>query len=75
MSLHQNALDKICESDLKQLILEPTHKLGNILDLVLVHNSLLDEVNIQCEVLPRISDHNALLINVFIQGFSTSLII
>ena len=74
VSFHQNALDKICESDLKQLILEPTHKLGNILDLVLVHNSLLDEVNIQCEVLPRISDHNALLIDVFIQGFSTSTI-
>ena len=42
-TMHQNALDCILESDLSQLVLKPTHKHGNILDLVMAHKSLLDE--------------------------------
>ena len=70
LSMHQKALDSILESDLKQLIHEPTHRLGNTLDLVMVHKSLLDDLNIDCDVLPRISDHHVLLIDVYVQVFS-----
>lgn len=69
-TMHQNALDCILESDLSQLVSKPTHKHGNILDLVMVHKSLLDELVVECEILPRLSDHNVLLANVYVQGFS-----
>ena len=70
VTMHQSALDSILESDLSQLVSKPTHKHGNILDLVMVHKSLLDELNIECDVLPPISDHNVLLVDVYVQGFS-----
>ena len=73
-AMHQKALDSILESDLKQLIHEPTHRLGNTLDLVMVHKSLLDDLNIDCDILPRISDHHVLLINVYVQVFSSDAI-
>lgn len=71
-ALHQRALDIITEADLMQFVHEPTHRLGNTLDLVLVNKALLDEINVTCDVMHPISDHNMLLIEVSIQEFSSN---
>ena len=63
-SQHQLALDTIVEADLKQLISRPTHRCGNTLDLVMVNKSFLDDVTVDCEILPPISDHNMILVDV-----------
>lgn len=65
--LHQEALDRITESKIVQLINEPTHKSGNTLDLVLVNKVLLDEIYIKCTVLPYMSDHNMILLTMTVQ--------
>ena len=59
--VHSQALDIIEAYNLTQLIHQSTHNRGNTLDLVLVENSLLDDIIIKCEVLPPISDHNMIL--------------
>lgn len=69
-ALHRNALEQINAWNLKQLIHEPTHKFGNTLDLVMIHKALLDDLVVKCDVLPPLSDHNVLLVDLFIQGFS-----
>jgi hypothetical protein len=69
--MHQQALDLFRVSNLKQLVSEPTHVKGNTLDLVLVEKCLLDDVTVAHDVLPGISDHNMILINVGSQKFLT----
>ena len=71
-ALHQRALDYFVEADLAQLVDKPTHKHGNTLDLVLVNNALLNEITCQCTILPPISDHNMILVDINVQKFSIS---
>ena len=66
--LHENALNIFNSNNLQQLIKEPTHTKGNTLDLVLADKVLFDDLNIKCEVLPQISDHNMILITVEMQS-------
>jgi len=49
-------------NNLCQLIHGPTHIKGNTLDLALVDENLLEELDITTQVLPRISDHNMVLL-------------
>ena len=69
--LHQGAIDLLQCSNLVQLVTEPTHSKGNTLDLVLVENSLLDDITTKCEVLPPISDHNMILVTIELQNFTS----
>ena len=68
-SFHENALEIIDNADLIQLVHEPTHKLGNTLDLMLVNRSALNELYYKCDVLPYISDHKMLLADVIPQDY------
>ena len=68
-SFHENALEIINNADLIQLVHEPTHKLGNTLDLMLVNRSALNELYYKCDVLPYISDHKMLLADVIPQDY------
>ena len=68
-SLHEHALRIFEANNLIQLVHEKTHVKGNTLDLVLVENQILDDLQIKCEVLPPISDHNMILLPVNIQDF------
>lgn len=68
-AFHESALDIVNNADLIQLIHEPTHRLGNILDLVLINQSALDELYCLCDVLPYISDHKMILVDVSPQDF------
>ena len=61
-AMHEKALSIIDNSNLVQLVHESTHNKGNTLDLVLVDSELINEMKISCEVLPKISDHNMLLL-------------
>ena len=63
-AFHQRALDLIQLSNMKQLIHEPTHIAGKTLDLVLVAKNLFDDIKVDCEVLPKISDHNMIEITI-----------
>lgn len=64
---HDKALEMIHGADLCQLVKEPTHKRGNTLDLVMINKALLDDVCVDCSVLPYISDHNMILVNITTQ--------
>ena len=70
VGFHQSALDLVVSNDFKQLIHEPTHIKSNTLDLLLVNKILLDDITIEHVVLPRISDHHPILVNISCQGFS-----
>ena len=61
---HKRALEIINLASMKQFVHQPTHRCGNILDLLLVSKPLLDTVSVRCEVLPAISDHNMLLFDI-----------
>ena len=63
-AFHQRALDIINQSNMRQLVHEPTHIAGNTLDLVLVAKNLFDDIKVKCEVLPRISDHNMIEVSI-----------
>ena len=67
--LHENALEIINNADFVQMIHEPTHNLGNTLDLILVNRSALDELYCDCDVLPYVSDHKMILADVHPQDF------
>lgn len=67
---HDKALEMIHKADLRQLVKDPTHRQGNTLDLVMINKALLDEVNVDCTVLPYISDHNMILVNITTQQTS-----
>lgn len=69
---HQLALNTIVEADLKQLVSTPTHRLGNTLDLVMTNKTFLNEVDLQCEILPPISDHNMILIDMKTQHINNT---
>ena len=71
-SQHQHAIDIFTEADLKQMIIGPTHRCGNTLDLVLVNKSFLNDVELQCSTLPPISDHNMILIDLNIQKMASA---
>ena len=71
-SQHQLALDTIMEADLKQQISKPTHRCGNTLDLVMVNKSFLDDVTVECDILPPISDHNMILVDMKTQELTTN---
>ena len=61
---HKKALEIINLASMNQFVHQPTHRCGNTLDLLLVTKPLLDYLDVKCEVLPRISDHNALLFEI-----------
>ena len=67
---HKEAVDLFKEHDFYQLINEPTHKRGNILDLVFVASPILEDFHIKTEVLPGISDHSMILIGGKLQDLS-----
>ena len=67
-SFSQQALDTINANNLCQLIHEPTHARGNTLDLVLIDRVLLDDFDIVATVLPRLSDHNMILVDMTMQN-------
>lgn len=62
--LHAKALEFIENADLLQLVHEPTHRLGNTLDLVIINRSLLDETYVDCMVMPYISDHKMIITDI-----------
>ena len=62
--MHEHALEIIRKADLCQLVHESTHRLGNTLDLVLVNRCTLDEVYMSSTVLPYISDHKMILVEI-----------
>lgn len=64
---HDRALEMIHSADLCQLIKESTHNRGNTLDLVMINKALLNDINVDCSVLPYISDHNMILVNITTQ--------
>jgi hypothetical protein len=70
-ALHQLALDTFNEADLKQQIHNSTHKFGNTLDLVMLNKLLLNDIDIKCQILPGISDHNMLLIDITAQDLAS----
>lgn len=48
----------VFENDLRQLVTEPTHKKGNILDLILVNRrDIIQEVKVCSENIPFSMDH------------------
>jgi hypothetical protein len=71
-AFHQEALDLFTSANLVQLISEPTHVKGNTLDLVLIDKLLLNDVIVECEVLPGISDHNMILTGMKLQSTRSS---
>ena len=71
-SQHQLAFDTIMEADLKQQISKPTHRCGNTLDLVMVNKSFLDDVSVECDILPPISDQNMILVDMKTQELTTN---
>lgn len=68
-SLHKQAIGLFQSLNLKQLINEPTHDKGNTLDLVFIEKCLFDDVLVDCEVLPGVSDHNAIVVDILLQDF------
>lgn len=71
-AFHQRALNLIKANNMKQLISEPTHVKSNTLDLLLVDKILLDDITVKYTILPNISDHNPILVNICCQGFTKS---
>lgn len=68
---HQDALDIFNSFNLTQLVRGPTHKKGNTLDLFLVETVLFDCLSFECELLPGISDHDMLLVEISTQNTGT----
>ena len=62
-SFHKKAIDLIKCANLKQLVHEPTHNLGNTLDLVFVEKPLFDDLSFRYSVLQPISDYNPILLD------------
>ena len=60
---YQEAVDMFKSADLFQMIHSPTHIKGNTLDLVLIDSALKNEMDIKCEVVPGISDHDMILVS------------
>lgn len=69
-NFHDTALEMIRGADLYQMIDESTHRKGNTLDLVFVNKRLLNDITVESSVLPYISDHNMILIDIKTQQFS-----
>ena len=67
-SFYQQAIDLFRGSDLTQLIEDPTHIKGNTLDLVFISTTFLDDFNVQCKIMPGLSDHNVVLVGSYIQN-------
>lgn len=63
-SLHKNALEIFRHNNLTQLVHESTHRLGNTLDLVLFDQNLLENREVKTTVMPRLSDHNMILVDI-----------
>ena len=63
-SFHKKAIDLIKCANLKQLVHEPTHNLGNTLDLVFVEKPLFDDLSFRYSILQPISDHNPILLDI-----------
>ena len=68
--LHEKALQIFRINNLTQIIHGATHRKGNTLDLVLVEKELLNEMNVQCEILPRLSDHHMVLVSLVTQQYT-----
>lgn len=69
---HKRALDIITSNNFKQLVSEPTHKKFNTLDLILINTILLDDLYVDHRVLPPISDHNAIILDIACDTFLPS---
>ena len=55
-------LDAVVEANLSQMVLEPTHIAGNILDLVLT-NTPSEVTNVEVDFINRVSDHSLLKVD------------
>ena len=66
-SLCSPFLHKVLELSLEQHVFSPTHRLGNILDLVLSNKAIIDQLEVFD---PSISDHGMIIFKLNLSNFS-----
>ena len=68
-SFHREALDLFATANLVQFVSGSTHVKGNTLDLLFVEKDLLNDIVVEWEIKPGISDHNMILVGVDLQQY------